>query len=144
MWSFLAIAVIFFFLALQNSIGNVTEILSLLNKDKYTGEQITENYAMLVERWGEWNIVGADSAGLNIKYVDVGAALFSGFMVVFTVLTIVFLALSIVVGKILFPKLIKMYTDQNGQLVDLATLRTMEQVNKITGEKNTKKKKEWF
>ena len=81
-WVFLLVAVVFFVLAIHNSIGNVTEILHLLDKDIYTGEEIAQHYKMLVEKWGEWEIVGADAAGLVIRYVDIRNALFSGFLAV--------------------------------------------------------------
>lgn len=127
----------------KNSIGNVTEILHLLDKDVYTGEEIEENYEMLVEKWGEWEIIGEGGSGLVIRYVDVRAALFSGLMITYLILSIVAFCLAIGVGKILFPRLAKMYTDSNSEMVDVATLKTMSQVEEMTGNKN-KNKKEWF
>jgi hypothetical protein len=125
----------------KNSIGNVTEILHLLDKDVYSGEQIEANYAALVEKWGEWEIIGENNSGFVVRYVDVRAALFSGLMITYMVLSIVCLCLAIIIGKILFPRLAKMYTDSNSEMVDIATLKTMSQVEEMTGKKS---QKEWF
>lgn len=125
---------------IQNSVGNITEILHLLDKDIYTGEEIAEHYAYLVDKWGEWEIVGADSAGLVIRYVDIRNALFSGLMITYTVLTVVSVILSIVLGKIIFPQFAKVFTDNNDELVDVATLKSAQKIDEIT----QKSKKEWF
>lgn len=126
---------------IENSIGNVTEILNLLDKDKYTGEEIAEHYAYLVEKWGEWEIVGANNTGLVIRYVDVRNAMFSGLMVTFTVLTIVSIAVNFILTKVVFPQLIKMYTKNNDELVDVATLKSAAKIDEIVKNKETK---EWF
>lgn len=129
---------------IQNSIGNITEILHLLDKDIYNEQEIAENYKYLVEKWGEWEIIGAGSAGLVIRYIDIRNALFSGLMVTYTVLTVCALLCAIVVGKIVFPQLVKLYTDNNGEMVDIATLRSAQQIDEMTAESRNKKGKEWF
>lgn len=140
-WFFMGLTIIFVILMSKNSIGNVTEILHLLDKDVYSGEQIEANYAALVEKWGEWEIIGENNSGFVVRYVDVRAALFSGLMITYMVLSIVCLCLAIIIGKILFPRLAKMYTDSNSEMVDVATLKTMSQVEEMTGKKS---QKEWF
>lgn len=140
-WFFMGLTIIFVILMSKNSIGNVTEILHLLDKDVYSGEQIEANYAALVEKWGEWEIIGENNSGFVVRYVDVRAALFSGLMITYMVLSIVCLCLAIIIGKILFPRLAKMYTDSNSEMVDIATLKTMSQVEEMTGKKS---QKEWF
>lgn len=130
---------IFFVLAIRNSVGNVTEILDLLDKEKYNETELVENYKFLVDKWGEWEIIGAGSAGLVIRYVDVANALFSGLMITFTTLTVIFLALAILFGKIIFPLLSSYYKNSNEQMVDLATLKSASQIDEIS-----KSKKEWF
>lgn len=127
---------------IKNSIGNVTEILHLLDKDIYTGEQIEENYAYLVQKWGEWEIVGAGTSGLVIRYVDVRNALFSGLMITYTVLTIICIALSIVLGKVLFPQLSKLFSDNNSEMVGIATLKSAAKIDEMSNNKNSTK--EWF
>ena len=141
LYLFLALAVLFFILTIRNSIGNVTEILRLLDKDVYTGEQIAENYQYLVEKWGEWEIVGAGNAGLVIRYVDVRNALFSGLMIVYICLTIFCIALAIIIGKIVFPQLSKLYSDTNSEMVDVATLKSAAQIDEMAKKKQ---EKEWF
>lgn len=140
----MAITILFFCLAVRNSIGNVIEITDLLDKDRYTRIELETNYLKLTEKWGEWTVFGDDGAGISVKYINVGKALFSGLMKTFTTLTVVFFMLSVIIGKIILPNVLKMYTDSNEQLVDLATLKTMENVNEMTGKKNKQPKKEWF
>ena len=123
---------------MENSIGNVTEILELLDEDNYTGTELRENYEYLVNKWGEWTIGGLSSAGITIRYVDVGNALFSGLMITFSTLTIISLCLAILLGKIMFPLLTKHFKDSNDTMVDLATLKSATQIDAIS------KKKEWF
>ena len=127
---------------IRNSIGNVTEILHLLDKDIYTGEQIEENYAYLIEKWGEWEIVGEGNSGLVIRYVDVRNAMFSGLMITYTVLMIVSIVLSIILGKVLFPQLSKLYSDNNAEMVDVATLKSAAKIDEMA--KTKKSTKEWF
>ena len=138
--------ILFFCLAVRHSVGNVVEITDLLDKDKFTRVELEQNYLQLKDKWGEWTVFGDDGAGISVKYINVGKALFSGLMKTFTTLTFVFFLMAIVLGKIVFPMLINMYTDSNNQLVDLATLKTMEQVNEMSGKKEKIKetKKEWF
>lgn len=124
----------------ENSVGNVIEILDKLDKTKYSGEQLETNYKYLVDKWGEWEIVGANSAGLVVRYVDVGKALFSGLMITFSTLTVVSFSLAIVFGKIVFPLLAKHFENNNNEMVDLATLKSATQIDEIS----KKTKKEWF
>lgn len=131
-------------MTIRNSIGNVIEIIDKLDKDQYNQVQLEENYEMLKQKWGEMIVFGDEAAGISIKYIDVGEALFSGLMVTFTTLTVIFLAIAIIFGKIILPILAKVYQDSNEQLVDIATLKTMENVNEMSGKKNKKTKKEWF
>ena len=89
----------------QNSIGNITEILHLLDSEIYSGEEITEHYKMLVEKWGEWEIIGADSSGLVVRYVDIRNALFSGMMILYAFLAGLSFVLAII-GLLLASALI--------------------------------------
>jgi hypothetical protein len=116
----------------------VTEILNLLDKDTHTAIELEENYAYLIEKWGEWEIIGENKAGLVLRYVDIGNALFSGLMVLYTTLTLSTLCAAIIFGKIVFPALSKTYKNNNEEMVDLATLKSASQIDAIVG------KKEWF
>lgn len=126
----------------------MVEILNLLDKDTYSGEQLQENYSFLVEKWGEWEILGAGMAGLNVRYVDVANALFSGLMITYTSLTAAFLCAALLLGKLVFPLLTKMYKNANEEMVDMATLTSaskIEEMSKKVNAKKTEDKKEgWF
>jgi len=124
---------------IRNSVGNITEIMSLLDDKKLTGEQIQQNYNILVERYGEWTIVGESGGIFSIHFVDIRQAFFSGLMITFLILSIICLAISIVLGKIVFPKLAQYFKDNNQDMVNIATLQTNAEINK---KKN--KKEEWF
>lgn len=139
-WIFIALTILFFFLAIRNSVGNITEILHLLDKDAYTGAEIEEHYAALIERWGEWEIVNGDGAGIVIRFVDIRNALFSGLMVTYTVLMFLSLSLAVGLGKIVLPQLAKVFSNNNDELVDVATLKSAQQIDEMT----KKNKKEWF
>jgi len=140
----LILAIIFFALTIENSIGNVTEILNLLDKDKYSGEQIIENYTYLVNKWGEWEIIGG-AGGLSIRYVDVGNALFSGLMITYTCLTAASLCIALLLGKLIFPLLAKMYKNANEELVDMATLTSASKIEEMhAASKKSKSEGGWF
>lgn len=128
---------------LKNSIGNVTEIINLLDKKLYSGVQIQENYKYLIEKWGEWEIIGENGAGLVIRYVNIRNALFSGLMVTYCILSMVTIVCGIVFGKIVFPLLSKHYKNYNEEMVDLATLQSASQIEEMS-RGNKEKKKEWF
>lgn len=127
---------------IKNSIGNVTEILDLLDKDKYGDVQLAENYNFLVDKWGEWEIVGG-GAGLNIRYVDVANALFSGLMITYLSLTAICLCLAILLGKLIFPQLSKMYKNNNDEMVDMATLTSATKIEELS-KKPKKEEGGWF
>ena len=127
-WIFSGLAALFFVLTVQNSIGNVFEIINMLDKKTLTGEVLAENYAYLVEKWGEWTIVGANGGAFRVQFIDIRNALFGGVMVTYMVLTIVSFILSLILGKLLFPKLAQLYKDVNEDMVNLATLETNAQI----------------
>lgn len=129
------------YFALRNSVGNIVDILRALNKDTHTKEELQANYLALIEKWGEWEIIGEGMSGLVIRYVDVGNALFSGLAIIFTTLSVVFLVTGIVLGKIVFPLLSKHYKNTNDELVDVSTLRTAEQMKILVQEKGQTKAK---
>ncbi len=110
--------------------------MDALDSKKFTKEEIAVNYEQLVEKWGELSI--AQIAGVSVKFIDIKEAFFNGASITYFVLTIIFLLFAIVIGKILFPQLANMYTNNNEQMVDLATLQTQETVKKI------KKQEDWF
>jgi hypothetical protein len=104
----------------------------------YTGIELEANYQQLVEKWGEWNL-GRGGGAFSVRYIDVGNALFSGLMITFTTLSIVSFTIAIVFGKIIFPLLAKYFKGNNEEMVDMATLKSAAQIDKISNSK-----KEWF
>lgn len=134
---FLSLSLIFFWLSIKNSVGNVIEILDLLDKEKYSGTEILENYRFLVNKWGEWELIGAGSAGLVVRYVDIGNAMFSDMMMLYATLSVATLCIGIILGKIVFPLLVKHFKNSNDEMVDIATLKSASQIAQIS-------KKEWF
>lgn len=140
-WSFLGLSILFFILMIKNSVGNITEIITLLDKDSLTGEQIQQNYQYLIEKWGEWTVVGKNAGVFSIQFVNIQNAFFSGLMATFLTLSMICLVISIVGGKIVLPKLAEYYTGNNQSMVDIATLQTHAEITK-----NNKKesKEDWF
>ena len=114
-----------------------------MDKKKYSGTELQTNYQYLIDKWGEWELIGEGMSGLVIRYVNVGNALFSGLMITYMVLSIVAFVLAITFGKIVFPMLSKHYANTNDEMVDLAALKSASQIDEIVQEKK-KNKKEWF
>ena len=125
----------------QNSVGNITEIITLLDKDSLTGDQIQQNYQYLIDKWGEWTIVGENGGVFSIQFVNIKNAFFSGLMATYLTLGIVCLVISIIGGKIVMPKLAQYYTDNNQSMVDIATLQTHAEVTK---KEKKESKEDWF
>lgn len=139
-WSFFMLSILFFILMIQNSVGNITEIINLLDKNSLTGDQIQENYQYLIDKWGEWTIVGENGGVFSIQFVNIQNAFFSGLMTTFFILTMLCLSISIIFGKIILPKLSQYYTDNNQSMVDIATLQTHEKISKSKKENEG----DWF
>ena len=113
----------------------------MLDKDTLTGQQVQENYKYLVDKWGEWTIIGENGGVFSVQFVDIKNAFFSGLMITFLTLGIVCLVFSILIGKVLFPKLAQYYTDNNQDMVNIATLQTHAEVTK---NKKNENKEDWF
>ena len=103
----------------------------MLDKDVYTRQEIAENYRYLVEKWGEWTVIGNDGSAFEVSFVNIGVALFSGLMKTYLILTIISFSTAIIVGKVLFPKLSTYYKDHNQDIVNLATLETQAELKKF-------------
>lgn len=103
--------------------------------------ELQTNYQYLIDKWGEWEIVGEGMSGLVIRYVNVGNALFSGLMVTFSILSVVSLLIAVLFGKIILPLLSKHFSGSNEEMVDLATLKSATQIDKMTEQA---KKGGWF
>lgn len=140
-WSFMGLFIFFIILTVSNSWGNISEIINMLDKNKLSGEQVAQNYDYLVNKWGEWVIVGQNSSTFSIRFIDIRQAFFSGLMITFITLAIVCLVAAIVLGKFVFPKLAQLYSDNNQDMVNMATLQTNAEIQK---RKQNTNKEEWF
>lgn len=138
-YTFLCVFLLFIGLTFKNSVGNVLEILELLDTEKYSGAEVKTHYQMLVEQWGEWTIVGEENSSLVVKYVNVSNAMFSGLMVTYCILSAISLLCAVLFGKIVFPMLAKHYETTNTELVNLTSLQSAAQIAELT-----KQKGEWF
>ena len=149
----ICLALIFLLVAVRNSLGNLLEIVEKLDKKKYTETQLVANYQSLIAKWGEWEVIGADKAGLVIRYVNIANAMFSGLMITFSILFAVTVFIMFVLDKIVFPIIIKGCETDNEDLVNLTSLRTAEKIGDIeqrlgvqndTPQPKKPKRKEWF
>lgn len=117
------------------------EILDLLDKKQYNQEEIRANYDFLVGKYGEIELGGS----LQVTFVDIGHAVFSGLMKTFATLCVVCLGISIIFGKIVLPLLEKSYKNRNDEMVDIASLKSADQIDKIVKAKKQKSQdKEYF
>ena len=126
-WSCIALSVILLVVALKNSFGNIAEIIHLLDDKKYTGDQLSENYAFLIDKYGEW-LIGNGSNGFTIKFINIGKALFSGVAVISLFFSVLFLVGAFLVGKWLLPMLSQSITQQNQDNVNLTTLEMADKM----------------
>ena len=139
-WVFISLFVLFVIFTFSNSWGNINEIINLLDQDIYTGEQLHKNYVYLVQKYGEWIIVGKNTA-FEIQFVDIKNAFFSGLMITYIILSIFSFATAVIIGKIVFPKLAQYYSVNNQDMVNMATLQTNAEIQKSKKKSN---KEEWF
>ena len=98
------------------------KLLICLIVKKYTGQQIEVNYANLIEKYGEW-IIGSGDGGFLITFINIGKALFSGFMITNFILSIVFFISAYVLGKWFLPKLSEQITADNQDMVNITILK---------------------
>lgn len=128
-WGLLILSILFLYLTLKNSFGNIAEIIELLDSKKYTGEDLQRHYEMLINKYGKWNI-GNGSAGFSIEFINIGKALFSGIAVTCFGLFVVCLISSFVFGKWLLPILAKQIEENNQNAVNLKIIEMAEKENK--------------
>lgn len=121
-WGLLALSLICIIFALKNSFGNINEILHLLDDKVFNNTQIQANYAVLVEKYGEW-VIGQQGGGFTISFINIGRALFSGLMMINVILAVVFFISAYLLGKWLLPKIAKQITQDNQDMVNLTVLK---------------------
>lgn len=121
-WVLLALSLLCFILAIKNSFGNVCEMMSMLNTSNKTGEELAANYSALVSRYGEW-VIGNGNMGFQIVFIDVRNVVFNGFMILYAILSFVFLVSAFVLGKWLLPFLKEKILQDNQDMVNLTILK---------------------
>jgi hypothetical protein len=121
-WGCLALAIVFLFLALKNSFGNIAEICQLLDTKEFTGEQLRNNYTYLTNKFGEW-VIGNGGAGFTITFINIGRAVFSGVMIVSCFLSGLFLICAYLLGKWLLPRISEQILQENQDMVNLTILK---------------------
>lgn len=121
-WVCIAMCVFCFIFAIKHSFGNIAEICTLLDNDRYTGEELQQNYAMLIDKYGEW-VIGNGGNGFTITFINIGKALFSGLMIANLILSIVFLLSAYMLGKWLLPKISAQILKDNQDMVNLTILK---------------------
>lgn len=124
-WGFLALSALCCVLAFCNSVGNIGEILRMLDDKAYTGEQLQANYNYLLDKYGEW-IIGSGSTGFTITFVNIGRAFFSGVAVATSILSMIFFICAYVLGKWLLPKIAEQILLDNQDMVNLTILKGKE------------------
>ena len=124
-WGFLIISFFCLIMAIKGTFGNLGEMISLLDNDAYTGEELEANYKYLIAKYGEW-VIGNGGAGFTVRFVDVKKVAFSGFALVSFFLFVFFLAMAFVLGKWVFPKLAEQIEHGNQDDVNLAILEMKE------------------
>lgn len=124
-WGGIALAIFCFIVAIRNSIGNVIEIIDMLDSKTHTGEQMADNYAMLVAKYGEW-VIGTGDNGFTIVFINIKNALFGGFALANAIIGVVILASAIILGKWGFPLWSKSITQGNQDAVNIKLLKTLK------------------
>lgn len=124
-WVFLALALVCLILAIKCSFGNIAEITDLLDNTKYTGEQLSQNYAYLLDKYGEW-VIGTGGSGWTMTFVNIGNAMFNVTVVVNAIMFVIFIVAAFVIGKWFLPKLSKSLVENNQDMVNLTVLKNSQ------------------
>ena len=127
-WVMLVLAIICLIVALKNSFGNIAEISRMLDDQNLTGEQLTANYNILLDRYGEW-VIGDGGKGFQMNFINIKHALFSGVMITMLIFSILLFIGAFVVGKWLMPKLSQQVEQSNQDMVNLTILEQSTKEN---------------
>lgn len=123
-WVCIALAIIFFIVALSQSITNINEIYDLLDSKTYNDTQIAENYNYLCNKYGEL-VVGQGTSGFTIHFVNFKSAIFNALIVSMVILSEVFLIAGFFLGKWFLPYYKKKLESSNQDMVNLTILQNM-------------------
>ena len=121
-WLCIALSVICLCYAIKNSLGNINEITDMLDSNKYTNEQIRENYNYLVNKYGEW-VVGSGNSGFTLVFVNIKNAVFGGFAIFNGIMSVVFLVSAFLFGKWIMPYIKNKITRDNQDMVNMEILK---------------------
>ena len=128
-WGLLGVAILCFVLAIRYSVGNIVEIITLLDKKVYNGEQLEVNYLYLIEKYGEY-VIGNGGMGFQVKFVNIGNALISKLFVFYLISGLIMLGGAFAIGKWTLPRIAKQIDEKNQDLVNLTVLRSQEGAEK--------------
>ena len=98
------------------------KLCTCLKIKNYTGAELEENYAYLVEKYGEW-VIGNGGNGFTITFVNIGHALFSGLMVTNLTLSLISFSSAFILGKWILPKISAQILIENQDMVNLTILK---------------------
>lgn len=124
-WVLLGISILCLIIAIKNSVGNLVEISTLLDGKIYNDTELANNYNLLVNKFGEWQI-GGGNGGFAIVFVDIRNAMFSAFSIANGIIAIVFFVSAFILGKWLLPYWGKTIEQQNQDMVNFAILEKEE------------------
>lgn len=124
-WGFWVLAILCFVLAVRYSIGNMVEIMDLLDDKIYTGEELQANYDFLVAKYGEWGI-GNGGAGFTLRFINIGHALFSKAFIFYSVMAVFFVSGAFILGKWVLPKIAKHIETENQDMVNITILKNSD------------------
>jgi len=120
-WVMLALAFVFFIVALSTGLENINEIYDLLDSKTYNDTEIAEHYSTLCDKYGEW-VIGQGTNGFTIHFIDFKGALFSGLIVAMVVLGCVFFVGAFLIGKWILPMMVNKLEQENQDMVNLTIL----------------------
>ena len=125
----LVIGSLFLISTIKHSLGNFGEMVDMLDKKAHTGEELQENYAYLIEKYGEW-VIGNGSNGFQISFINIKNVLFGKFAIISFMSSIFFFVFAFVI-KWLLPTIAKEIDDENDSMVNLANLETNQKINEL-------------
>lgn len=132
---FLVIGSLFLISTIKHSFGNFSEMVDMLDKKAHTGEELQENYAYLIEKYGEW-VIGNGSNGFQISFINIKNVLFGKFAIVSFISAIFFFGFAFIL-KWLLPMIAQDIEDENQDMVNLSNLEANQKINELY-EKNKK------
>lgn len=124
-WGLLVISLICLFIAIKNSLGNFAEMVDLLDKKSYTGEELQANYTYLIEKYGEW-VIGNGANGFQITFINVKNVIFSGVMMINLSFSIILFIFANLLGKWLLPFYAKKLREDSQDMVNIEILKDKE------------------